>query len=418
MQEPIQEKGFTLIELIVVLAGLGILSSLALPNVGRLLDFNNIDEAKALLNSTASDCLQKIRLNDQSARDTINPDIISDKRLKSLYYKINPDANKCSYFELTPTKSNDELRYPIGFAIVDGKLTKTGSPTSSDEASINSCENWAGENCKQDEQLKALVAYNKEIQAAKLTCETNYSNWLKSDGNGAVNRWNTAATKDCASRPPIVKSPTCTPNGCNSRVFALDGTVVGTTKEDYDKALEAKYGKICRENVQKLRDKTPPFTNPQEAPVTFTECGPQEFWFHKGTQTADETEWRGLMCTDEVNKNINEVLVTTLPYCGDKNHYFCDSKDQLSQDKWDNCVANNAEAKCLADREKARLNNYKGKYSGVAGPGRCGESVWMCDQKILSSEADYLETECGSLCQPRNKRRCDRTGLQRWCECI
>jgi prepilin-type N-terminal cleavage/methylation domain-containing protein len=52
-------QGFTLIELIVVLAGLGILSSLALPNFMKLLDFNNIDEAKALLNSAAADCLQK-----------------------------------------------------------------------------------------------------------------------------------------------------------------------------------------------------------------------------------------------------------------------------------------------------------------------------------------------------------------------
>ena len=42
-----ESNGFTLLELIVVLAGLSILSSLAIPNVARIFDFNNIDEAKS-----------------------------------------------------------------------------------------------------------------------------------------------------------------------------------------------------------------------------------------------------------------------------------------------------------------------------------------------------------------------------------
>ena len=48
--------GFTLLELIVVLAGLGILSSLAIPNYMKYLDYAKVDEAKALLNSAAADC--------------------------------------------------------------------------------------------------------------------------------------------------------------------------------------------------------------------------------------------------------------------------------------------------------------------------------------------------------------------------
>ncbi len=410
--------GFTILELIVVLAGLSILSSLAIPNVMRIFDFNNIDEVKALLNTAAADCLQKSRL-ESSNKDEIDTNILSDKKLSSIGYKIDPGAKNCSYLQLTPTNGKDELRFPIGFAITKGRVTKIATPTTSDEGSLNSCENWAGDNCKQDEELKELVAYNKKIQDAKTKCEDDYSKWMNSNGNGPVNRWNPSADSACPSRPPKVVSSTCTTNGCSRKVYALDGTIVGYTKEDYNKALEAKYGRICTEKVEGLRQQSPPFTNPEESPITFTECGSQEFWFHKGTEVASATEWRGLMCSDEVNKSINEVKVTKLPYCGDKNHYFCGGKDQLSQDNWDTCVANNAEARCLADRENARKNNHKGEYSGVAGPGKCGETVWMCSQKILTSEADYQGTDCGTPpCRPRSKNLCDSSGTDFWCECV
>ena len=65
---PINSKpeGFTLIELIVVLAGLGILSSLTITNVIKYLDYAKVDEAKTLLNKAAAECLQEFR------RDPLN----------------------------------------------------------------------------------------------------------------------------------------------------------------------------------------------------------------------------------------------------------------------------------------------------------------------------------------------------------
>ena len=165
-------SGFTLLELIVVLAGLSILSSLAIPNINRILDFNNIDEAKSLLNTAAADCLQSARLNPGSDTQEIDPSILSNNRLTSIGYEINTSAKDCSYLELTPTNSNDTLRYPIGFSITRSKVTKFATPTSSDQGSINSCEAWAGVNCKQDEELKAVVAYVKKSATQRNCAKT------------------------------------------------------------------------------------------------------------------------------------------------------------------------------------------------------------------------------------------------------
>jgi len=54
------------------------------------------------------------------------------------------------------------------------------------------------------------------------------------------------------------------------------------------------------------------------------------------------------------------------------------------------------EAKCLADREAARTNNYRGKYGPIIGPGRCGEVRWMCNGAMVDTELEYKNTSCGA----------------------
>ena len=72
--------------------------------------------------------------------------------------------------------------------------------------------------------------------------------------------------------------PSCTTDGCNLTVYGLDGEFVGFTESDYDRALEAKYGKACTEWVE--RNKQANYTNdPQNQPAKLKECGSQNSGF-------------------------------------------------------------------------------------------------------------------------------------------
>ena len=55
--------GFTLIELVIVIAGLAALASFSIPSFLNSIKLNKIEEAKAIMNAYASDCLGKYRIS-------------------------------------------------------------------------------------------------------------------------------------------------------------------------------------------------------------------------------------------------------------------------------------------------------------------------------------------------------------------
>ena len=352
-------EGMTILELVAVVAIISILAGISIPSIGNIISSSKIDEVKALLNTAAADCLQKSRLNDND-KDLIDDAIISDMRLNPIGFKIDKsnDADKCSYFQLVPIDDNDNIRFPIGFSVTDGVLSKFANPTSTNKSSINSCETWAGVNCKQDESLKNLINWKLSIAAEKTVCEEKYTEWLTVLNTTPVRfqRWNPNAEAGCPARPPkdgtesYKTSNTCTPNGCNKVVYGLEGEFVGFNKEDYDRALAEKYGKACSEwAAQKGADKYT--NNPVNAPQTLSpECGNQEFWFFEGTDMGSE-----------------ENLTTRL----------------LKQ----------ASDKCEADREEARTSGFEGQWGPKEGPGACKEESYICN-KVIVSESEYYQ-HCG-----------------------
>ena len=104
-----RSSGFTLLELIVVLAGLGILSSLAIPNYIKYIDYARVDEAKSLLNNVAADCLRNLREDDDALTKEVDPNIISMSRLENTGYSFQVEEN--------PTTEQLVAEPPNGFGL-------------------------------------------------------------------------------------------------------------------------------------------------------------------------------------------------------------------------------------------------------------------------------------------------------------
>ena len=384
-------NGYTLIELVTTVVILGILAGISVPRIGNIIAQSKIDEAKALLNTAAADCLQKSRLND-SNKDLIDEAIISDKRLNGIGFKIDKsnNADKCSYFQLSPINQNDNIRFPIGFSVADGSLSKFANPTSTDKGSISSCESWAGVNCRQDESLKKLVDWKKSIAAAKRTCEDNYNKWLSGGTTSKkFQRWNPNAEAGCPTKPPkdgseSYKTNTCTTNGCNRTVYGLDGEFVGFTETDYERALEDKYGQACTEWI--ASKKLNRYTNsPQDRPQELNpECGSQKFWFYQGNDVGTKEEFDKRICSDNLEKEKQTAGKRTVQGCGNTTYYFCENTIKESERAYKECS-------CDAEKYDKAQAGKEGKFMTTeAGAKGCGD-YWICDKQILDNKEDYEE---------------------------
>ena len=82
-------KGFTIVELIIVIAGLAALGSFSIPNLLNSIKLNKIEEAKAIMNGYASDCLGKFRIASDTAEfiENATPEELDNIKLGTLGYK-------------------------------------------------------------------------------------------------------------------------------------------------------------------------------------------------------------------------------------------------------------------------------------------------------------------------------------------
>lgn len=399
--KPINSKpeGFTLIELIVVLAGLGILSSLAIPNYMKYLDYAKVDEAKALLNSTAADCLQKLRRKGLgSLNEEINSDIISFTRLKSTSYTFKEGEtgstdqdflpNCSSVFITAISRTDREQRLPdLGFTLTENGIITKIAVNSGSETKYPA-ESWAGKNTTDEAELIEWQALNTAIIRAKEDCKNNRNTFVQTSGNGPTKMWNPEATSQCTTKPPKFEDPsTCTASGCTTDVWYLDGEICGYTAEAFEKCRSDKFDRECQEDrSNRMNENATTGTVDGE---TLPRCGSERFWFFDGEDVGSAQAWSQLKC----NQNKQDLLSTThsgpVEYCESSNIYICGGKEhtgETAKDNYEKCLANNKDAQCTKALNEDALGRGKGgPYTSPTPAGMtppvgedCGEQYWYC----------------------------------------
>ena len=252
-----KNSGFTLVELVVVIAGIAALGSFTIPNLLNSIKLNKIEEAKAIMNGYASECLGKFRISTDPVDfiENATPEQLDDLKLNTLGYMIDGDKNKCSDLGIKPSNEKEIDLYSFDFAITsDGQIIKTGTP-SDNPRFLNSCRGWAGKNCGLSDAQKAEFARIAEIAKNRSECLSEYSSWLSAGGSANFRSWNKDAEE------------------CNRVVWAWKGQPVNS-EEAYLRARDAEYGDICEKWVIKNSNDSS-YISEDGAPETKEECAGQ-----------------------------------------------------------------------------------------------------------------------------------------------
>ena len=334
--------GFTLVELVIVIGALATLGSFAIPSVLNSIKLSKTEEAKALMNAYASDCLGKYRVSTDPIKfvNESVPDDLDNEKLGMLGYKIDGDKNKCSHVGIKPLNEKEKFLYSFDFRISsEGKVLKTATP-SDNPGALNSCKGWAGKNCGLSEAQKAEFARLAAVAKAKSKCLSNYQTWLSKSSSGESVSWN----KDKET--------------CTKKVWAFEGTPVSSA-DAVEAALKAKYGQACltwRSNKSSNKNYKSPNGNSE---TKNPECGGVPYWFHSGNEFTSKADWI----------------------------------------EFDNTLKKQA---CEADRQRALSNKEEGKYvyGPTPGPAPCGRVVWLCNGQELTTLEAYKTTTCGAVPPP------------------
>ncbi len=330
--QSINNSGFTILELSVVLAILSALASISIPLVVDTIKLSRIDEVKSILNNSLADCFQSIRTGKTLSELSPSSSVISDKRISSLGYKLKSTDNTCSSFFVTPTNSDEKILYELGFTLVEDvstgefKSTRFAFPTG--PKSISSCENWGGINCSASQSLLDQIAAEKKLAEDRANCNSAFYEWLETNPSGP----NPADAKKWTD-----------PNGpCDGNTYAFEGREV-YTEEAYNRELDLKYAQECRNDKQDL------INNKKTGAFPLQRCGGTTFYFCDGVQKASQAD---IQACEDLKKS-NEC-----------------------QQDLDQKIANQ-------DPDGSWLPPHS------PGPGVCADSIWLCNGKKHLSLADY-----------------------------
>ena len=157
-----RSDGFSLIELIVVVAVLTILGGMAVPSVMAYVRTAHVNEGKALLNAAVSDCLRTASSTPQTL-DSTTPltlqEAIAGTRATPLGYAIESDPHCATGMSLKATTPGMIDLYAEVKS--DGSVIKKAATQANDSSSSSqlNCEQWGGKaNCQDAAEIARAKA--------------------------------------------------------------------------------------------------------------------------------------------------------------------------------------------------------------------------------------------------------------------
>ncbi|WP_036903127.1 type II secretion system protein [Prochlorococcus sp. MIT 0601] len=279
-----EPEGFTIVEVAVVMGVISILGSFAIPNVLNTIKLSRIEEAKALMNSYAADCLGQYRIStDIKEFNKKAPENLSKEKLKTLGYSVNPEKSKCSALSIKPLNERDkDLLYQMGFQIYEDneigsvKVFKEAIPSDNpNPRSLPSCRGWAGDNCGLSPEALAAIARLKQIAINKANCGSEITKKGMDKWTGPIKTWvppEKGNAKDLGSCK-FLDPPKCMFEGNEYR-----------NCEEVEAARKRKYGALCEEWQRSKVVNKAYITSNANGETKSPECAGQLFWFHTGQQ--------------------------------------------------------------------------------------------------------------------------------------
>lgn len=232
------QGGFSLIELIVVIAGLAALGAIATPNVIRYVKEGQVDEAKALLNTAAAECGSKINVGANA--NEISPNSLKNRSLPGSYkYTGSKTASgdpSCVSLILEDEGEDVSRLTSLGINISANPLAFEKFAEFKHPDSELGCKSWSSTKCSEGgeiERLKAEAAAKAAEEQRLREIEERYQAWLQGPPTGSGHY--TADGKD---------------------KWAFQGREVAD-ESGYIDAQKAYFGKIAIDNFQKWLEGPP-----------------------------------------------------------------------------------------------------------------------------------------------------------------
>ena len=277
----IRDEGFSLVELVLVIAGLSALASIVAPNIVRYNKEGQVDEAKALLSTAAAECGSQI--NAGANANEISPNSLKGKSLPGLYKYTG-----------SKTKSGDPSC--VSLILEDegnevSRLTSLGINISSNPLSFEKfaefkhpdgelgCKAWSLTKCSEGgeiERLKAEAAARAAEEQRLREIEERYQAWLQGPPPGSGHY--TADGKD---------------------KWAFQGREVGD-EAGFLAAQEAFYGRVAQEEF------TAWLNGPPKGDGNYTEYGFNK-WAFQGNEVKDQDAY--ILAKDNWEKEQFDIAI-------------------------------------------------------------------------------------------------------------